>query len=212
MIAIVDYEMGNLRSAQKACEHEGLEAVVTNDPAVIREADGVILPGVGAFRDCFKALEVRGFVPVLRDYAASGRPLLGVCIGMQLLFTISEEMGEWPGLGLIPGRIVRFPHSELKVPHMGWNSLEYPGGASACPLFDGLPEAPYMYFVHSYYAVPDDPSVIAATSSYGVSFTAAVQQGNIYGTQFHPEKSQALGLRVIANFGRIVEGALAAQA
>ena len=208
MIAIVDYEMGNLRSAQKACEHEGVEARITDDPAAISGADGVILPGVGAFRDCYAAVESRGLVSVLRDYAASGRPLLGVCIGMQLLFTLSEENGEWPGLGILKGRVVHFPATELKVPHMGWNALQFPNRSEPCPLFAGLPAAPHMYFVHSYYAAPDDPGIVAATADYGVEFTAAVWQDNVFGTQFHPEKSQEVGLQVIANFGRIVAGAL----
>ena len=207
MIAIVDYAMGNLRSAQKACEHEGIEAVVTDDAALIGRADGVILPGVGAFRDCYRGLEERGFVAALQDYARSGRPLLGVCIGMQLLFSVSEENGAWPGLDLIAGRIVRFPAGPLKVPHMGWNALQFPAGRERCPLFAGLPADPHMYFVHSYYAEPDDPAVVAATSDYGVAFASAVWQDNIYGTQFHPEKSQTLGLRVIANFGRLVAAA-----
>ncbi len=208
MIAIVDYEMGNLRSAQKACEHMGVEARITDDHATITNADGLILPGVGAFRACYRALESRGLVPVLQAYARSGRPLLGVCIGMQLLFTVSEEFGESPGLDIVPGRVVRFPNGGLKVPHMGWNALRFPERGDPCPLFAGLPPAPYMYFVHSYYAVPNDAADIAASAEYGVEFTAAVGRDNVFGTQFHPEKSQAVGLQVIANFGRIVAGAL----
>lgn len=206
MIAIVDYEMGNLRSAQKACERVGLEARITDDPAVIQEASGVILPGVGAFHDCYQALEARGLAKVVQAYARTGRPLLGVCIGMQLLFSTSEEHGEWPGLDILPGRVVRFPASALKVPHMGWNALEFSPTAGACPLFEGLPAAPHMYFVHSYYAVPADPGLVTATATYGVTFAAAVWRDNVFGTQFHPEKSQGLGLQVISNFGLIVSG------
>ena len=161
---------------------------------------------MGAFRDCYQALADRNLVSVMQAYARTGRPLLGVCIGMQLLFTTSEENGEWAGLDILPGRVVRFEPNGLKVPHMGWNALQFPADRERCPLFDGLPADPYMYFVHSYYAVPSDADLVAATADYGVTFAAAVSRGNVFGTQFHPEKSQALGLQVIANFGLLAAG------
>ena len=200
MIAIVDYGMGNLRSVQKALELLGAEAVVTDDPALLDAAQGVILPGVGAFGDAEKNLKTRQLAaPVLRQVEKQ-KPLLGICLGMQLLFDESEEMGHHQGLGLLPGRVVRFPEGELKVPHIGWNQLH---GARGAPLEGIAPEA-YAYFVHSYYVAAEEPSDVLATTEYGVDFASVVARGLIWGAQFHPEKSQEVGLRLLENFSRLV--------
>lgn len=205
MIAIVDYGMGNLRSVQKALERGGREAVVTADPAVIRDAARLILPGVGAFGAAMRQLEARlpgggTLAEAVRDFAASGRPLLGICLGMQLLFTESEELGTHRGLDLIPGRVVRFDpgaDAALKVPHMGWNALHFPRPTG---LFAGVAEGAHVYFVHSFHCVPEDPAVIAAECRHGGLFCAAVQTGNLQAAQFHPEKSGEPGLRLLENF------------
>ncbi len=201
MIAIVDYGMGNLRSAQKAFERNGASAVITDDPARIADADAVVLPGVGAYRDCWRGLEAADLVEPVREAAASGRPFLGICVGMQLLFEGSDEGPCEAGLGVFAGRVVRFPDLRaqgLKVPHMGWNQLEISGERSN-PLFTPG-TAPYAYFVHSYYAQPADDAIVLARCTHGVPFTAAVGRGNVYAVQFHPEKSQAAGLRLLAAF------------
>jgi glutamine amidotransferase len=204
MIAIVDYDMGNLRSVQKAFEAVGYPAAVTRNPQAIADASHVVLPGVGAFGDCMRNLEAYGLVePVLRAIS-SGKPFLGICLGLQLLFTESEEFGTHQGLGVVPGKVVRFSSSNadasprtLKVPHMGWNSLAM---QRRTPLLDGVPDAAYVYFVHSYYVVPDDQSVVSTTTDYGRPFVSSIMRDNIYACQFHPEKSQAGGLRIIKNF------------
>lgn len=202
MIAIVDYGMGNLRSAQKGFAKAGHEAVITDSPEEIAAADAVVLPGVGAFKDCYDGLCERGLEQPVRDAAASGRPFLGICVGFQLLFDESEEGGVSPGLGIFPGRVVRFPSAKdsgLKVPHMGWNQLEQIPGKK-CPL---LPEgdSPFVYFVHSYYAVPTDDDIVLATCAYGVRFPAIVGRENVYACQFHPEKSQDAGIALLRAFG-----------
>ncbi len=206
MIAIIDYGMGNLRSVQKGFEKVGFDAVVTADPRVVLEADKVVLPGVGAFPDCMRNLEQGGFIePVLR-VIREGRPFLGICLGLQLLFTESEEFGAHRGLNVIPGRVVRFPEGmregeeELKVPHMGWNQLVFKRRA---PVFAGLANGDNVYFVHSYYVQPDDASVVATTTSYGIEFCSSIWKDNIVATQFHPEKSQEKGLRILKNFGEM---------
>jgi glutamine amidotransferase len=206
MIAIIDYGMGNLRSVQKGFEKAGFEAVVTSDPKAILEAERIVLPGVGAFRDCMKNLEQGGFIDPILKVINEGRPFLGICLGLQLLFSESEEFGLHRGLGLIPGRVLRFPAGmtregeELKVPHMGWNSLSI----KLCDgLFNGIPDGAYFYFVHSYYVMPEDPSVIAATTDYGMEFCSSVRKDNIVATQFHPEKSQERGLAILRNFGEM---------
>lgn len=202
MIAIVDYGMGNLRSAQKGFEKAGHEAVVTDNPEVIASADAVVLPGVGAFRDCYKGLCERGLEQPVRDAVSSGRPFLGICVGFQLLFEESEEGGVSPGLGIFPGRVVRFPsarESKLKVPHMGWNRLD-PVPERPCPLLPS-DHAPYVYFVHSYYAVPRDESIVLASCEYGVRFPAIVGRDNVFACQFHPEKSQEDGIALLRAFG-----------
>lgn len=205
-VTIIDYGMGNLRSVQKAFEQVGCQATVTADPAAVASADRLVLPGVGAFRDCMDNLEAGGFVEPLLAHVAAGRPFLGICLGLQLLFTVSEEFGTHRGLGIIPGRVVRFPEglSEggelLKVPHMGWNRIAIERPA---PLFAGVGEGSFVYFVHSYHVVPDDPAVTAATTVYGQPFCAAVWRDNVMATQFHPEKSQAVGLKMLENFAKI---------
>lgn len=198
MIAIIDYGMGNLRSVQKALESLSHEALITDDPARLREATHVILPGVGAFGDAMERLRATGLDRAVRELADAGKPLLGICLGMQLLFESSTEGGYHEGLGLIPSAIVRFPADMgLKVPHMGWNSLTPRAG---CPLYAGVEKKPYVYFVHSYYAAEISDAWTAATCEYGVTFTAAVQRGNVFGTQYHPEKSSAAGLAMLKNF------------
>jgi glutamine amidotransferase len=206
MIAIIDYGMGNLRSVQKGFERIGSDAVVTADPRVLLEADRVVLPGVGAFADCMHNLERGGFVEPLLKVIADGRPFLGICLGLQLLFSESEEFGRHRGLNLIPGRVVRFPEGmteggeSLKVPHMGWNQISF---AVRSPLFAGIEEGTNVYFVHSYHVVPEDEKVVATTTQYGIDFCSSIWKDNIVATQFHPEKSQEVGLRMLANFARM---------
>lgn len=204
MIAIIDYRMGNLRSVQKGFEHAGVEDIqVTDDPAVIERADGIVLPGVGAFRDAAANLKESGVEEVMRHRVAHGTPFLGICLGMQLLATVGREDGEWMGLGMLPGDCERLPGG-VKIPHIGWNTVEYPRDS---PLFDGIDDSTAFYFVHSYRLVPADDSVVIGSTDYGVRFAAAVQKDNVFAVQFHPEKSSAAGLTLLANFGRIVEGA-----
>ena len=210
MIAIIDYGMGNLRSAQKGLEKAGFEAIVTDNIADIEQADGVVLPGVGAFRDCFEGLKARGLVEPVKAAAASGRPFLGICVGMQLLFEESEEGGVSPGLGIFPGRVVRFPDAHatgLKVPHMGWNQLARVPGRE-CPILDQTTESPFVYFVHSYYPQPADESLVLATSQYGIEFPAIVGRDNVFACQFHPEKSQQEGINLLRGFGNLCSGNL----
>ena len=199
-IAIIDYGMGNLRSVQKALEAVGHAAVVTCDPDKVRHADRVILPGVGAFQDAATELNRTGLGEAFIDAVRMGKPCLGVCLGLQLLFDVSLEDGEYPGLGLLPGKIVRFQASPgLKIPHMGWNTLEI---RRPIPLLEGLGPSPSVYFVHSYHAVCDNPDDVAAVADYSVPFAAVVQRENLTACQFHPEKSQKVGLAMYANFAR----------
>ncbi len=201
MIAIVDYRMGNLRSVQKGFEAAGVTDVsITDDATVIRDADGIVLPGVGAFRDASANLRESGLDDVLRERTSEGVPLLGICLGMQLLMTTGLEEGRWEGLGLVPGTCDRLP-AGVKIPHIGWNTVAYPRPTR---LFDGVPEGSAFYFVHSYRVVPEDPAAAAGITDYGVPFVSAVAAGDVYGVQFHPEKSSTTGLAVLANFGRIV--------
>jgi imidazole glycerol-phosphate synthase subunit HisH len=200
MVAIVDYHMGNLHSVRKACAHVGLPSRLAATPAAIRRASAVILPGVGAFGHAMQQLTRRRLVGALKEAAGSGRPFLGVCLGMQLLFDHSLEFGKHAGLGLLAGRVVPFP-KDLKVPHMGWNRLTRTG---ASPFLRGIPDRAYMYFVHSFHCVPADPGVLLATTEYGLTVAAAVGRGNLCGTQFHPEKSQTLGLQVYRNLARLL--------
>lgn len=202
MIAIVDYGAGNLRSVELALARLGAGTVVTRDRAAIAEADGLILPGVGAFAGAMRALEESGVIPSLRLAIAQGKPLLGICLGMQMLFDASEEGEGVAGLGLVPGTVRRLPEAGLKIPHIGWNSLR---PAKDDPMLDGLPEEPYVYFVHSYACAADNPGDVLAKTVYGAPFDAAVRRGNILGMQFHPEKSGRVGERLLRNFLRLTE-------
>lgn len=200
-VVIVDYGAGNLRSVARAVAHAGYAPVVTADAAAVADADCVILPGVGAAADTMANLRRCELVEPLRTYIASGRPFLGVCMGMQALFDLSLEGGEHPCLGVLPGRIVRFP-AGMTVPHMGWNTVELRGdGAARHPVFEGIADGEYFYFVHSYYPEPADPALVIAETGYGaVRFASVVGRGNVIATQFHPEKSGRAGLRLYANF------------
>ena len=198
MIAIIDYDAGNLKSVEKALLSLGEETAVTREKDVILSADKVILPGVGAFGDAMEHLHRYGLPDILRQTAAQGTPLLGICLGMQLLFERSEESVGVEGLSILPGEILKIPPCEgLKIPHMGWNSLDVKPGAK---LFAGLPVHPYVYFVHSYYLKARQEEIVAATAEYGVSIHASVERGNVFGCQFHPEKSSAAGLAILKNF------------
>jgi glutamine amidotransferase len=200
-IVVVDYDAGNLRSVQRALEAVGLRTRITPNPRDVAGAEALVLPGVGSAQDCMRKLSVRGLIEALRDYAASGRPFLGVCVGLQLLFDGSEEGGGVECLGILPGTVRRFPGDNgLKVPQIGWNDVHF---KTAHPLFDGIPEGSYFYFVHGYYADPSDPGITLGVADYGGDFAAIVAKDNIQATQFHPEKSADMGLRVYANFGRI---------
>ncbi len=198
MIAIIDYGVGNLGSVEKALHFIGLEAEITSDVSTIKKADGVVLPGVGAFSAAMASLERHGLVQAVKDIVRQDRLFLGICLGMQMLFDYSEEGGSMTeGLGLFKGGIKALPADiGLKVPHMGWNSLY----TKDCPLFRGLPENPYVYFVHSYYLDAADKSIVAATCDYGVAFDAAVGSGRVFATQFHPEKSGEIGLTILKNW------------
>lgn len=201
MIAIVDYGLGNLRSVQKALEKVGHAATITGDPATVAAAERVILPGVGASADALAAVRGQNLEDPLKAFIASGRPFLGICLGLQMLFEWSYEDGEHRGLGVLPGKVVRFDvPSELKVPHMGWNQVRF---TSRPPLFEGIDDGAYFYFVHSYHVASDDRSIVATETDYGSAFCSSVWRDNVYATQFHPEKSQAAGLRVLKNFAEL---------
>ena len=206
MIVVVDYGAGNLRNVCKALEHVGARVYLTDNAREIMQADKVVLPGVGAFADCLQGLQSRGLFEPLRDLARDGKPLLGICVGMQLLLGVGEEMGEWPGMGLIPGRVVRFqfqnPQSairNLKVPHIGWNQIT---PTQDHPLMAGVKPGSYAYFVHSFHPVVDDPAQVVAVTDYGYEFASVVARDNVWGIQFHPEKSQDTGLTILSNFCR----------
>ena len=202
MIAIIDYGVGNLFSVEKALLQFGVKVAVTSDPGVIRQANKLVLPGVGAFGDCMKNLEASGLIPTIREMIDAGYPLLGICVGLQILFEGSEESPEAHGLGIFKGMVRKIQAPELKIPHMGWNSLTVREPQQKINLFQGLAEHPYVYFVHSYHAVPAEPEIITATTEYGETLTAAVAKGNVQATQFHPEKSGDVGLRILKNFVR----------
>lgn len=199
MIAVVDSGSGNLRSVEKALAHVGGRPIVTSDPDVVRRAGKIVVPGQGAFRDCVAGLAGGGLDEAVREAIRAGRPYLGICLGLQILFEESEEHGPCRGLGIIPGRVVRFRPRDrtLKVPHMGWNEVRV---RREDPLWRGIPDGAYVYFVHSYYVVPDDPSIVVLACEYDVPFAAAVRVENVFACQFHPEKSQRVGLRLLANF------------
>jgi len=211
MIAIIDYGMGNLRSVEKGFQKVGVDVAVTNSPAVVKKADAVVLPGVGAFKDCMRELTNLELIDAVVDAINSGKPYLGICLGLQVLFSESEEFGRCRGLDIFRGKVVRFDftpdtqRTTLKVPHMGWNGIRTRDNN---PLFSGINDNSFFYFVHSYYVVPDDTSIIASTTDYGIEFASSVRKDNIFAVQFHPEKSQALGLRVLKNFGEIVKKAV----
>ena len=207
MIAIVDYGMGNLRSVHKGFEKVGFPAVVTQDPRLIQKASGLVLPGVGAFKKAMENLTELGLVEPIKEFIISQRPFLGICLGLQLLFSESEEFGVQSGLGLFAGRVVRFPFSNpgspptrdsLKVPHMGWNGVQI---KKRVPALEGIEDGAYFYFVHSYYPIPRDRDMVATTTDYGGEFVSSVSRERLFACQFHPEKSQTVGLKILRNFG-----------
>jgi glutamine amidotransferase len=200
-VAVLDVCSGNLRSVERALLAAGADAFVTQDPEALRRADKLVIPGQGALGTFSRELSARGLEAPLREVLAAGKPMLGICLGMQVLFDHGEEHGGVDGLGLIAGRVVKFAASaDRKVPHIGWNQLMPPQGRAVDPLLQGIPAGAYAYFVHSYYAVPDDPSVIAVETDYGGRFCSAVRLGNSFACQFHPEKSQEVGLTLLRNF------------
>jgi imidazole glycerol-phosphate synthase subunit HisH len=201
MLVIVDYDMANLRSVQKALEAVGHSARIVRTPAEVALASHLILPGVGAFRDAIATLRARGLDKAVLDHIHLGRPFLGICLGMQLLFEVGHEDGQHTGLGVLPGHVVRFtPKTGFKIPHMGWNTLR---PTTPTPLLTGIADGDYAYFVHSYHIQSPDPSLAASTTDYGGTFTSALARNNIMATQFHPEKSQQVGLRILRNFANL---------
>ena len=207
LITIIDYQMGNLRSVAKAFDSLGFNARISADPRAIGTSDKLVLPGVGAFRDCINNLRQAGFVDPLLKHIAAGKPLLGICVGMQMLFDESQEFGIHQGLALVPGKVLRFPSGmseageRLKVPHMGWNNLDI---QKQSPLFTNVRNRSFVYFVHSYYCAAENPADSAATCRYGdVEFCASIWRDNLMATQFHPEKSQNVGLKIFKNFGEL---------
>lgn len=200
MIAIIDYGMGNLRSVEKAFEKIGAKALVTRDIVKIDEAQAIVLPGVGAFKDCMDNLEKFDLIPVLKGSIRSGKPFLGICLGLQLLFSYSEEGLGREGLDLLKGRVKRF-QSDLKIPQMGWNQISI---KKESPLLKGVKDDAYLYFVHSYYVEPEEKDVILTQTFYGVNFVSSIEKGNIFATQFHPEKSQDIGLKILENFSKLL--------
>jgi len=202
-IAIIDYGMGNLRSVQKGLERVGCKAQVTREPQQIVSARGIVLPGVGAFSACMENLRRFGLVEAIREVVLQRKPFLGICLGFQLLFTESEEFGPQKGLDLFPGKVVGFhPQNGLKVPHMGWNRIVK---KKESPFLQGITDGDYLYFVHSYYVTPADVSVVATTTTYGTSFVSSIATDHLFACQFHPEKSQKIGLRILENFARFAE-------
>ncbi len=198
MIAIIDYDAGNIKSVEKALQYLGEEAVITRDRDEILKSDKVILPGVGAFGDAMEKLKQYGLVETIHEVVERRIPFLGICLGLQLMFESSEEAPGIEGLGLLPGKILRIPKKDgMKIPHMGWNDLKIKEGSK---LFAGLEEDPYVYFVHSFYLQAEDPSIVAATTEYGVTIHASVEKDHIFACQFHPEKSSTVGLQILRNF------------
>jgi imidazole glycerol-phosphate synthase subunit HisH len=197
-IAIIDYGVGNLRSVEKAFAAAGQYAIVTGDQEELRNSERLVLPGVGAFANCMRSLTDHGLVELVRERVASGVPLLGVCVGMQMLFEESDEFGHAVGLGILRGRVRRFGN-DLVVPQVGWNGIRQ---RRSHPLFDGIPDNAFFYFVHSYFCEPASDDTVAGETDYGMTYASVVAEGNVCGVQFHPEKSQAVGLRMLANFAR----------
>ena len=203
MIAIIDYDAGNIKSVEKAMQYLGEEAVVTRDRETILSADGVILPGVGAFGDAMEKLHAYGLVDVIHECVQKQIPFLGICLGLQLLFESSEESPGVKGLGVLEGKIVRLPaESGLKIPHIGWNNLKFPKKGR---LFEGVAEDSYVYFVHSYYLQAKDPEIVMATTEYGATIHASVEKGNVFACQYHPEKSSGVGLKMLKNFIKLTK-------
>lgn len=214
MIAIIDYDAGNIKSVEKALQFLGKEAAITRDRETILKAEGAILPGVGAFGDAMEKLNAYGLSDTIHEYVAGGKPFLGICLGLQLLFESSEESPGMEGLGILKGRIFRIPEAEgLKIPHIGWNNLRCPRGGKRLSgrLFYGLEENPYVYFVHSYYLQAEDEGIVMAVTDYGVEIHASVEKNNIFACQFHPEKSSKTGLRILQNFIQITEEKVCTQ-
>ena len=201
MIVIVDYGMGNLRSVEKGFLKVGVDARIVSDPKSVDNASGIVLPGVGAFRDCVKNLTDAHLTDAIIRVVQKGKPFLGICLGLQVLFSESEEFGVCRGLDVFRGRVKRFPESGLKVPHMGWNNVKI---LRRPPIFNGVADESYFYFVHSFYVAPQDRDIVATTTEYGAEFTSMVWKDNIFATQFHPEKSQETGLRILKGFGEFV--------
>ncbi len=202
MITVIDYGSGNLRSVEKGFLKAGFDVKVTNRPEDVQKAEAIVLPGVGAFRDCMQELTNLGMTDVLIEAIKKGTPYLGICLGLQILFSESVEFGSTKGLGIFKGKVVKFESDELKIPQMGWNQLNI---KNSTPLFNEIPDKSYFYFVHSYYVIPEDASIISTTTDYGAEFTSSVCRDNVYAVQFHPEKSQTLGLQMLRNFGNIVK-------
>ncbi len=204
MIAIIDYDAGNIKSVEKAFQALGQEIVITRDKNVILEADGVVLPGVGAFGDAMQKLHDYDLVETIHEVVKKDTPFLGICLGLQLMFESSEETPGVEGLKLLEGKIVRIPEGEgIKIPHIGWNSLSYPNIGK---LYKDIPEDSFVYFVHSYYLQAKDPEIVKATTEYGVSIHASVEKGNLFACQFHPEKSSSVGMKILENFIAVVKG------
>lgn len=205
MIVIIDYGMGNLRSVEKGFLKVGVDVSVTNRAEDVKRAEGVVLPGVGAFRNCMCELTRLQLIDVLVEAIKKGIPYLGICLGLQVLFSESEEFGRCKGLDIFRGKVLRFPEGGLKVPHMGWNEIKIQKNN---PLLSGIPNKSYFYFVHSFYVAPKENSIVSATTDYGIEFASMVWKDNVYAVQFHPEKSQTLGLSILKNFGKIVRESL----
>jgi imidazole glycerol-phosphate synthase subunit HisH len=211
MIAIIDYGMGNIRSVEKGFLKVGADVCITSDPKVIADASGVVLPGVGAFRDCMANLDKLALIDVIKKEINKGKPFLGICLGLQLLFTESEEFGLCKGLDIFHGRVVRFnfdslaetPSGKLKIPHMGWNTAKI---VRRPPVFEEIPDESYFYFVHSFYVVPEDTGIVATTTKHGLDFVSMIWKDNVFATQFHPEKSQKMGLKILKGFNSFVAG------
>lgn len=202
MIAIVDYGMGNLRSVEKGFKKLGVDARIVSEPSAVDDAGGIVLPGVGAFRDCIKNLAETKLADSVIKSITKGKPFLGICLGLQILFTESDEFGKCNGLDIFKGKVVCFPKTGLKVPHMGWNTVNI---KKKPPIFEGVEDNAYFYFVHSFYVVPESQDMISGTTDYGVTFTSMIWKDNVFAVQFHPEKSQESGLKVLKGFGKFVK-------